>query len=240
MRLIGFVGGFLDAVGGGGWGALVASSLVGQGAQARLAIGFLIQTSIHWLGPKSPLTRPLVTDRVEGKPSFGLHRKELCPLAELPDHPGLNSVLSLQSGSGASRTRKGTGLPWPRRASEQAIADSAAMTASNPRWRSGVRSARATGVMVSGLPVRGSNRVTVIRTSHNSTPPADLQCATSVERCPVPGKAHSPWIVCWSCAEYGRPHDPVGPPWRSSGGARHSARDDRLGPPMPQAVEVVK
>ena len=27
--------------------------------------------------------------------------------------------------------------------------------------------------MVSGLPVRGSNRVTVIRTSHNSTPPAD-------------------------------------------------------------------
>jgi uncharacterized protein len=29
----------LDAVGGGGWGALVASSLVGQGAQARLAIG---------------------------------------------------------------------------------------------------------------------------------------------------------------------------------------------------------
>jgi uncharacterized protein len=37
--LIGFVGGFLDAVGGGGWGALVASSLVGQGAQARLAIG---------------------------------------------------------------------------------------------------------------------------------------------------------------------------------------------------------
>ena len=39
VRLIGFVGGFLDAVGGGGWGALVASSLVGQGAQARLAIG---------------------------------------------------------------------------------------------------------------------------------------------------------------------------------------------------------
>jgi uncharacterized membrane protein YfcA len=39
VRLIGLVGGFLDAVGGGGWGALVASSLVGQGAQARLAVG---------------------------------------------------------------------------------------------------------------------------------------------------------------------------------------------------------
>jgi uncharacterized protein len=39
VRLIGFVGGFLDTIGGGGWGALVASGLVGQGAQARLAIG---------------------------------------------------------------------------------------------------------------------------------------------------------------------------------------------------------
>lgn len=53
-------------------------------------------------------------------------------------------------------------------------------------------------VMVTGLPVRGSNRVTVIRTSHTQLPPADVQCATSVERCPVPGKAHLPWIVCWS------------------------------------------
>src|SRR5829696_5783150 len=52
-------------------------------------------------------------------------------------------------------------------------------------------------VMVTGLPVRGSNRVMVIW----QLPPADLQCATSVERCAVPGKAHLPWIVCWSCAE---------------------------------------
>jgi uncharacterized protein len=36
---LGFFGGFLDAVGGGGWGPLVASTLVGQGTRARIAIG---------------------------------------------------------------------------------------------------------------------------------------------------------------------------------------------------------
>ena len=39
VRLIGFVGGFLDAVARRRLGVLVASSLVGQGAHARLAIG---------------------------------------------------------------------------------------------------------------------------------------------------------------------------------------------------------
>jgi uncharacterized membrane protein YfcA len=36
---VGFFGGFLDAIGGGGWGSLVASTLVGQGTRARIAIG---------------------------------------------------------------------------------------------------------------------------------------------------------------------------------------------------------
>jgi uncharacterized protein len=39
VPLLGFSGGFLDALGGGGWGPLVASTLVGGGTKARLAIG---------------------------------------------------------------------------------------------------------------------------------------------------------------------------------------------------------
>ncbi|MDQ8697380.1 sulfite exporter TauE/SafE family protein [Hyphomicrobium sp. LHD-15] len=36
---LGFAGGLLDAMGGGGWGPIVASSLLGQGATPRYAIG---------------------------------------------------------------------------------------------------------------------------------------------------------------------------------------------------------
>lgn len=39
VRLLGFVGGFLDAVGGGGWGPVVASRLIGSGGAPRLVIG---------------------------------------------------------------------------------------------------------------------------------------------------------------------------------------------------------
>jgi uncharacterized protein len=39
VPVLGFFGGFLDAVGGGGWGPLVTSTLVGQGTRARIAIG---------------------------------------------------------------------------------------------------------------------------------------------------------------------------------------------------------
>lgn len=39
VELLGLGGGFLDAIGGGGWGPLVTSSLVGQGTKARNAIG---------------------------------------------------------------------------------------------------------------------------------------------------------------------------------------------------------
>lgn len=36
---LGVVGGFFDAIGGGGWGSTVSSTLVGAGAEARRAIG---------------------------------------------------------------------------------------------------------------------------------------------------------------------------------------------------------
>jgi uncharacterized membrane protein YfcA len=36
---LGFVGGLLDAIGGGGWGPIVTSTLVGQGTPPRYAIG---------------------------------------------------------------------------------------------------------------------------------------------------------------------------------------------------------
>ena len=39
LSLLGLGGGFLDAIGGGGWGPLVASTLVGQGTTPRFAIG---------------------------------------------------------------------------------------------------------------------------------------------------------------------------------------------------------
>jgi len=37
--LLGLGGGFLDAIGGGGWGPMVTTTLVGQGATPRIAIG---------------------------------------------------------------------------------------------------------------------------------------------------------------------------------------------------------
>lgn len=39
LTALGLAGGFLDAIGGGGWGATVTATLLGQGATPRLAIG---------------------------------------------------------------------------------------------------------------------------------------------------------------------------------------------------------
>jgi uncharacterized protein len=39
VAFLGLFGGFLDAIGGGGWGPMVTSSLVGQGTTPRYAIG---------------------------------------------------------------------------------------------------------------------------------------------------------------------------------------------------------
>lgn len=39
VAALGIVGGFLDAVGGGGWGPMVATTLIGRGATPRYAIG---------------------------------------------------------------------------------------------------------------------------------------------------------------------------------------------------------
>ncbi len=49
---LGFVGGLLDAIGGGGWGPLVNSNLIGQGTNPRISIGstslaeFFVATTI--------------------------------------------------------------------------------------------------------------------------------------------------------------------------------------------------
>jgi len=49
---LGVVGGFVDAIGGGGWGPIVTSSLIGSGGRARMVIGsvsaveFLVTLSI--------------------------------------------------------------------------------------------------------------------------------------------------------------------------------------------------
>ena len=37
--MLGLVGGFLDAIGGGGWGAVVTTTLIGRGVPPRFAIG---------------------------------------------------------------------------------------------------------------------------------------------------------------------------------------------------------
>jgi uncharacterized membrane protein YfcA len=39
VELLGFAGGFLDAIGGGGWGPVVTTTLIGQGHEPRLALG---------------------------------------------------------------------------------------------------------------------------------------------------------------------------------------------------------
>ena len=39
VEALGFVGGLLDALGGGGWGPIVTSTLVGRGHEPRMAIG---------------------------------------------------------------------------------------------------------------------------------------------------------------------------------------------------------
>lgn len=39
VEALGLVGGFMDAIGGGGWGPIVTSTLVGRGHEPRMAIG---------------------------------------------------------------------------------------------------------------------------------------------------------------------------------------------------------
>ncbi len=39
VRPLGFIGGFLDASGGGGWGPVVTSNLLIQGAEPRIVVG---------------------------------------------------------------------------------------------------------------------------------------------------------------------------------------------------------
>ena len=44
IGLLGLTGGFLDAIGGGGWGPIVTSTLISRGAAARFAVGSVVLT----------------------------------------------------------------------------------------------------------------------------------------------------------------------------------------------------
>ncbi len=39
VSTVGFIGAFLDAIGGGGWGPIVASNLIARGHELRLTVG---------------------------------------------------------------------------------------------------------------------------------------------------------------------------------------------------------
>lgn len=45
---LGFLGGLLDSIGGGGWGPIVTSTLIGQGTTPRYAIGSVNLSSSSW------------------------------------------------------------------------------------------------------------------------------------------------------------------------------------------------
>jgi len=93
VRPLGFAGGFLDAVGGGGWGPMVASTMIGHGAQPRFAIGsvntaeFFVTTviSITFLGTIGLELWPMITGLIIG----GACAAPLAALAtrHVPDRP---------------------------------------------------------------------------------------------------------------------------------------------------------
>lgn len=71
---LGFVGGFLDAVGGGGWGPMVATSLIGQGSTPRYVIGSVsaseffvaLTISLTFLGTIGLELWPVITGLIVG------------------------------------------------------------------------------------------------------------------------------------------------------------------------------
>ncbi len=90
---LGFVGGFMDAVGGGGWGPIVTSTLVGQGLRPRSAVGsscgaeFFMTTSVSITFVMTigldlwPIILGLIVGGVVAAP-FGAYLA-----AKLPDRP---------------------------------------------------------------------------------------------------------------------------------------------------------
>jgi uncharacterized membrane protein YfcA len=55
VRLLGFGGGFIDAVGGGGWGSIVLSTLIAGGRHARFSLG-TVKLSRFFIALMSSLT----------------------------------------------------------------------------------------------------------------------------------------------------------------------------------------
>src|SRR5262249_57453996 len=58
MALLGFAGGFLDASGGGGWGPMTTSTLVGPGQAPRYSLGSVNTTQLFLPAPPPPTFFP--------------------------------------------------------------------------------------------------------------------------------------------------------------------------------------
>lgn len=106
---LGLAGGFLDAVGGGGWGPTVASTLVGRGTTPRYVIGSVsaaeffvtLVVSITFLGTIGLQLWPIITGLILG----GIVAAPLGALAtkKLPERPLMllvGAVVILLSGRG--------------------------------------------------------------------------------------------------------------------------------------------
>lgn len=89
-KKIGFAGAILDAIGGGGWGPLVTSTLISQGMQARFAIGtsnaveFFITTviTVTFLGTVGLELWPMIVGLIIGgvvAAPFGAHLARRLP-----------------------------------------------------------------------------------------------------------------------------------------------------------------
>jgi len=98
---LGFAGGFLDAIGGGGWGPMVATTMIGHGAQPRFAIGsvntaeFFVTAmiSVTFLGTIGLELWPMITGLIIG----GALASPLAAVAtrHVPDRPMMMLVGAL-------------------------------------------------------------------------------------------------------------------------------------------------
>ncbi len=71
IRFLGFSGGFIDAVGGGGWGSIVLSSLIAGGRNARYALG-TVKLSRFFIALMSSLTFVTLLNNVYWDSVLGL------------------------------------------------------------------------------------------------------------------------------------------------------------------------
>jgi uncharacterized protein len=106
---LGFVGGLLDAIGGGGWGAIVTSTLVGNGVAPRYAVGTancveffvtltITATFVTTIGLSLwPIILALIVGGVFAAPFAALATKHLPDRALMALVGGVVMLLSLRS-----------------------------------------------------------------------------------------------------------------------------------------------